>query len=242
MDEVLAHIREAVGEETMVIVMSDHGFAPYHRKFNLNTWLLENGYLTLKDGESKELPEDHADYKRVNILTAVDWSRTRAYGIGFNGLYLNLKGRESQGIVEPGAAAEALLAELARELEAVRDDSVSHQDVPVVLAAELASKIYTGERSSEAPDLIVGYNSGYGNSDEGALGQVSHDILADNLGGTFNGSHLMDPRVVAGTLLTNARIALADPRLEDLTVEILRIYGIEPEPEMDGRPVFERNP
>ena len=238
MDSVLGRIRERVGEDTPLIVMSDHGFAPYHRKFSLNTWLLENGYMVLKEGKHKELPESDPDYKKVNILEVVDWSQTRAYGIGFNGLYLNLEGREAQGIVKPGSEANELIAELVYKLEAIRDTSGRHQDVPVVLSAEPASEIYSGERMEEAPDILVGYNSGYGNSDEAAQGFLSHDVLADNLGGTFNGSHLMDPRVVAGTLLTNARIALADPRLEDLTVEILRQYGVQPDPEMDGRPVF----
>ncbi len=87
--------------------------------------------------------------------------------------------------------------------------------------------------------MIVGYNTGYGNSDEASLGYIPHDVLSDNLGGTFNGSHLMDPGVVAGTLLTNGPVVNENPRLEDLTVEILRIYGIQPGPGMTGRPVFE---
>ena len=104
------------------------------------------------------------------------------------------------------------------------------------------AEVYTGERLSEAPDIIVGYNSGYGNSDESTQGQVPNAIIEDNLGGTFNGSHLMDPSVVAGTMIANdawGALALDDPRLEDLTVEILRQYDIQPDPGMDGRPVFE---
>jgi predicted AlkP superfamily phosphohydrolase/phosphomutase len=238
MDEVLGHIRARAGEETRIIVMSDHGFAPYHRKFDLNTWLLENGYLVLKEGKTKELPVGSSDYSPVNIATAADWSRSRAYGIGFNALYLNLAGREGHGIVQPGADADALLAELKQKLEAFCDDDAHHGE-RVVLHADLAKDVYSSARIAEAPDILVGYNSGYGDSDEAAQGYVTHDVLSDNLGGTFNGSHLMDPRVVAGTLLTNARVANASPRLEDLTVEILRIYGIQPAPGMKGQPVFE---
>ncbi len=97
MDEVLGHIRARVGEGARIIVMSDHGFAPYRRKFSLNTWLLENGYLVLREGQAKELPESSPDYTPVNLATAADWSRSRAYGIGFNALYLNLAGREGRG-------------------------------------------------------------------------------------------------------------------------------------------------
>ena len=73
-------------------MLSDHGFAPYNRSFNLNTWLLNNGYIKLKSGASTDSSEP---------LANVDWTQTRAYGLGLNGLYLNLKGRETNGIVEP---------------------------------------------------------------------------------------------------------------------------------------------
>jgi hypothetical protein len=84
----------------------------------------------------------------------------------------------------------------------------------------------------------VGYNEGYGNSDEASLGRVPHAVLSDNRGGTFNGSHLMAPEVVQGTLLANFPIILEDPRLEDLTLSILQHYGVAPEPNMDGRAAF----
>jgi len=254
MDPVLGRVRASIGEDTPIMVMSDHGFAPFRRLFNLNTWLLEEGYLVLNEGMERELPVDDPAYQPVHIfgvsvsedevdadgnpklIDDVDWSKTRAYGMGFNGLYLNLKGRESKGIVEPGAEADALIAELKAKLEDVMDG-----DTRVVLNADVASVVYTGERLSEAPEILVGYNSGYGNSDASTQGQIPHAVLEDNLGGTFNGSHLMDPRVVSGVLVCNSawgELALDDPRLEDLTVEIFKRYGLKPDPAMVGRPVF----
>jgi len=236
MDPILGKVRAAVGEETLIMVMSDHGFAPYHRKFSLNTWLLENGYLVLKDGFEREMPADDPAHEKVYLVTAVDWSRTRAFGTGFNGLYLNMAGREVEGIVKAGAEADALIAELAEKLEAFTDPE--RNGTRVVLSADIATEVYSGTRVAEAPDILVGYNSGYGNSDPASLGQVPNAVLSDNVGGTFNGSHLMDPRVVSGTLLTNRSIALEDPRLEDLTVEVLGQYDIKPDAEMNGRPVL----
>lgn len=244
MDDVLGEVRAAVGEDTPIIVMSDHGFAPYYRKFNLNNWLVEEGYLVLKEGEElppeggkrniQLVPDPEAEGGSTSII---DWSRSKAYGVGFNGLYLNLKGREARGVVEPGAEADALLAELKRKLEGTTDPG--RYGTPVVLAADLAKDVYNGERLAEAPDVLVGYNAGYGNSDEASTGYLEHSVLADNLGGTFNGSHLMDPRVVSGVLVTNMEVSLDDPCLEDLTVELLRQYGIDPDPAMDGRPVLQ---
>ena len=233
MDPVLGEIRERVGEDTDIIVMSDHGFASYRRKFSLNTWLLEEGYLVLKEGKEKELPRDHADWSPATIMTHVDWSRTKACGIGFNGLYINRKGREAEGSV-PEAEVAALVRELADKLEARRDEDGTQ----VVVDATITSEVYVGARVDDAPEIQVGYNRGYGNSDESSLGRITNQVLMDNTGGTFNGSHLMDPSVVLGTILTNREITAELPRLEDLTVEILRTYGIQPDPDMTGVPVF----
>ena len=91
-------------DHTTLLVLSDHGFAPYYRSFNLNTWLLNNGYIKLKTDATLGLPTSRL---RMSI-----GAQTRAYGMGLNGLYLNLRGRESNGIVEPGTAPTALMAEI----------------------------------------------------------------------------------------------------------------------------------
>lgn len=242
MDPVLGRLRLRLGDDALYVVMSDHGFAPYRRKFSLNTWLYENGYLVLKPGFDKERPRQDADFQQVHLSRAADWSKTRAYGVGFNGLYLNLAGREKDdpstpeneaGIVQAGTAADALLVELKTKLEALRDGN----ERPV-LRCDIARDAYHGPRASEAPDLIVGFNSGYGNSDQASLGRIPNAVLEDNLGGTFNGSHLMAPEVVPGVLLTNSRVLDGARRLEDLTVEILKQYGIAKPAEMRGAPVL----
>ena len=237
MDPVLGRLRERIGRETTLIVMSDHGFAPYARKFSLNTWLYEEGYLVLKEGLEKELSEDDSAHQDVYIFAAADWDKTRAYGMGFNGLYLNLAGREEGGSVQPGAGAKRLLSEIADKLEALVDPQ---DGTSVVLRADLASEVYSGERAAEAPDIVVGYNSGYGNSDEASQGRITNTILTDNdRGGTFNGSHLMSPDVVAGVLMTNRKVLPGEHALGDLTVELLEQYGIQPGPGMEGHPVLE---
>jgi predicted AlkP superfamily phosphohydrolase/phosphomutase len=248
MDPVLGRLQERLPDDALLVVMSDHGFAPYRRKFSLNTWLVDNGYLVLKPGFEKELSRKDPAYKPVfaysgeGIECAVDWTKTRAYSMGFNGLYLNLAGRElddastpenEAGIVKPGAGADALLAELKTKLEAIRDGGKR-----VVLRADLARDVYHGARIGEAPDILVGYDVEYGNSDQASLGTIPHDVLADNLGGTFNGNHLMSPDVVKGSLMTNGAVLPGDHGLEDLTVEILKQYGIAPPVEMRGHPVL----
>jgi predicted AlkP superfamily phosphohydrolase/phosphomutase len=253
LDPALGRVREVLGDDVTIVVMSDHGFAPYHREFSLNTWLVDNGYLKLKEGLLKELPEGDPEHKDVHIFgPEVDWSKTRAYGVGFNGLYLNLAGREQDnpateledesGIVQPGEV-EGLLREIKAKLEAVVDPKTGKRPV---LRCDLAMDLYTGSRLAEAPDLLVGYDSGYGNSDDSSLGRIPHELLVDNSPashkgklGTFNGNHLMHPDVVPGILLSNRPVRDGKFKLEDLTVEVLRQYGIEPPETMKGSPVLE---
>src|SRR6202021_3679586 len=92
-DQVLGEVMAKVDENTALLVLSDHGFAPYRHSFNLNTWLLNNGYITRKPGVTGDASEPFSD---------VDWSRTRAYGLGLNGLYLNLRERKRGVFVERG--------------------------------------------------------------------------------------------------------------------------------------------
>ncbi len=218
-DAVLGRVRERLPKGTRLVVMSDHGFQPYTRRFHLNAWLREHGYLVLKDGKRTG---------RVG-LEDVDWSRSRAYGLGFNGLYLNLVGRESQGSVGL-EDADALLREIATALEAERDPQNGE---PVVLRAYPAAEVFHGERVGEAPDLVVGYNQPYANSDPSTLGEITDVVLDDNTS-RWSGSHLIDPRLVPGILLVNGPIADGDYDLTDVTVSILDHYGLPPAQGMVG--------
>jgi predicted AlkP superfamily phosphohydrolase/phosphomutase len=218
-DAALGRVRERLPEGTRLLAMSDHGFQPYTRKFHLNAWLRDRGYLVLADG---------ARTGRVG-LDDVDWSRSRAYGIGFNGLYLNLAGRESRGIVRP-EESDALLAEIAAALEAERDPATGQ---PVVLRAYPAREAFHGERASEGPDLVVGYNQDYSGSDPSTLGEITEAVLEDNTS-RWSGNHLIDPRLVPGVLLVNGPLADGDHDLTDVTVSILDHYGLPPAPGMLG--------
>jgi predicted AlkP superfamily phosphohydrolase/phosphomutase len=222
-DTALGAIRERLPEGTLLVVMSDHGFQTYTRKLHLNAWLRDAGYLVLKDGKTSG-----------QIVTGdVDWSQTRAYGIGFNGLYLNLAGRESEGIVDP-AAAPALLDEIAAKLAAYRDPVGGAQ---VVLRASRADRIYSPARRAEAPDLVVGYDRGYGCSDESTLGEITEAVIEDNTS-RWSGNHLMAPEVVPGILLVNRKLSTDGHDLTDVTATILSHYGVRPRESMTGEPIL----
>jgi predicted AlkP superfamily phosphohydrolase/phosphomutase len=226
MDQVLGEVLPKVDEHTTLLVLSDHGFAPYNRSFNLNTWLLNNGYIKLKDGASadSEVP-----------LANVDWSRTRAYGIGLNGLYINLRGRESNGIVDPGTGADGLMAEIRSKLLAVKD---AKTNLPVITRVDLASQAYQGPYARSGPDVLVGYNRGYRAGWKTILGSFPPDELEDNTN-PWSGDHCMDYTQVPGVLLSNRKIAANAPALTDIAPTILQEFGIAKGQGMIGQSVFQ---
>ena len=164
----------------------------------------------------------------------MDWGHTRAYGLGFAGLYLNLKGREKNGIVEPGSQREALLNELQEKLLAIRDPK---NGTPVVLQIYRTDKVYSGPFKLEAPDLIVGYNRGYRASWETTLGKFPRELLRDNKE-KWSGDHLVAPEVVPGILLASKKIKTESPALYDLAPSILAEFGVPRPDEMIGKNVF----
>ncbi|MFN9973763.1 MAG: alkaline phosphatase family protein, partial [Phycisphaerae bacterium] len=162
LDQVIGDLNDRYGSRATIMVMSDHGFANFGRQFNLNSWLRDSGYLGPKECTS--------------IMDDVDWGQTRAYGMGINGLYLNLKGRERDGIVEPGEEQENLLRELSARLEAVRDVNGRQ----VIRSVYRADQVYSGDATELSPDLIVGYRRGYRASWATCLGGLTPQVLLDN--------------------------------------------------------------
>lgn len=225
-----------------LLVISDHGMAPYHRSFNLNTWLHENGYLVLKDGAS---PGDS-----VGVLyDSIDWSKTRAYGFGFAGIFINLSNREAFGIVSPEDAS-GLMEEIRARLLAYEDPEGGARVFKHVYRAD---EVYSGEETktregdgseyTEGPELIVGTYRGYRVSDDSAQGNVVEGVIEDNLA-PWSGDHSMAHDEVPGILFSNRPIAAATPALYDITATVLAKYGISAEEmkqlEMIGKDVFKK--
>ena len=226
LDSRLGRVREALDQDTVLIVMSDHGFAPFYWEVNLNTWLLEQGYITLKDPSQQESGE---------FFSNVDWSRTRAYAAGLNGLYINLKGREKEGAVEPGTDHEALLDELEQALLGMKDRRNGQSPVSLVVRP---SRDFQGPEKTKGPDILVGYSRGYRSSSDSPLGMFPKEVFVDNLS-AWSGDHCIDNRLVPGVLVTNQRITSESPSLADLTVAVLDEYGIEKPERLIGQDVLE---
>jgi predicted AlkP superfamily phosphohydrolase/phosphomutase len=224
MDDMLGRVLDRTDDRTTVIVLSDHGFAPFYWGVNLNTWLLDRGYVTLLSGAQRD---------GVSMFANVDWRRTTAYAVGLNGLYLNLAGRERQGIVDP-AEYDALLDRLERDLIAMRDPATGLR--PISLVYRTRRELH-GPEASHAPDIIVGYSRGYRTSWQSPLGGFPSEVFVANRD-PWSGDHAVDYRLVPGVLMANRRMAVDHPRLVDVTVSILRQFGVDPGTDMIGRDVF----
>lgn len=208
------------GKDTVFMIISDHGFNTFRHGVDLNRWLEENGYLKVKNGSRDE-----------KYLAVVDWSQTRAFAIGLAGIFLNIRGRESQGIVNPGAEATQLRDEIAEKLAKLTDPIAKQKAIRQVYNA---LKIYRGPYKDEAPDLIVGYNRGYRASWETAIGQVTDKIFHDNTK-AWSGDHCIDHTFVPGVLFCDRHIETEKPRLVDIGPTVLDMFGITVPRYMDGR-------
>lgn len=214
-----ARIDEIIGRAAArgsdLLVMSDHGFASYRTKVNLNTWLHENGYLAIKEGKQ------------------IDWSQTRAYALGLNLLYLNVRGREPFGVVSPDEQPR-LVQRLKEALEGLRDPSSGER---VVARARVPAP---GTHPERAPDLIVGYAPGYRSSERSALGQISDTVFEANHD-KWSGDHCMDPEAVPGVIAGSWPLDTTHaPSLVDLGPTILEYFQVPPPKSFVGESLLKK--
>jgi predicted AlkP superfamily phosphohydrolase/phosphomutase len=229
MDKILGEILKNLDKKDTIIVLSDHGFNTFRRAAHINSWLRAHGYLQLQDPEAE---------KGKELLHDVDWSQTRAYSVGFGGIYLNMQGREGKGIVPPGEEAERLKKEIADRLKSWKDDQ---NNLTIVNRVYLKEEIFNGPYADEAPDLNIGFQIGYRASWQSALGAVPEELIEDNLK-KWSGTHLCDASLVPGIILSNKEITKKNPSIYDILPTILHVTGIDNKKmkaeNFDGKPLW----
>jgi predicted AlkP superfamily phosphohydrolase/phosphomutase len=231
MDEIVGETAKALAPEDVLIVLSDHGFATWRRSVNYNSWLVENGYLVLKGNAKRQNLE--ALFSRGQFWEAVDWSQSKAYAMGLGDIYVNLQGRESGGIVAPGAAYEALRRELIERLTALTDPKNGRRAVSRVFRRE---QVYRRFDPRLIPDLIVANLPGYRVSWQSSLGVPTETVFEDNRD-VWSGDHCsLDPDLVRGVLFASRPFAVQRvPAIADVTASVRALVGGAPEPEAAGK-------
>jgi len=223
MDTLVGETVAHADHHTALFVLSDHGFKNFRRGVNLNGWLLQEGLLTLRDDGSG--PGEY--------LSAIDWSRTRAYALGLSGIYINLAGRERHGIVSAADASE-LKRRIIDGLCALRDGN----ERPIRRVVDVAAD-WSGPYRDGGPDLLPGYENGYRVSWDCAKGAVRADIFEDNTK-CWSGDHCVDSEIVPGVLFSNIPLADRDAGLIDMAPTVLDLFGVDAPAFMTGRSLLVR--
>jgi predicted AlkP superfamily phosphohydrolase/phosphomutase len=233
-DDFVGEVVKRVGPGVPVMIVSDHGFHSWRKAVNLDTWLVQNGYMVLKG-------QQPGDKKLSDLFGGgtfwenVDWSGTRAYAMGIGQIYFNLRGRESQGIVSPGAEATALADELSKKLVTLTDPE---DGTPIIRAVYKRDDIYSGPYLDNAAELQVGMNDGYRVSWQTTLGGSPPGIVYknDRKWSADHGGY--DYAITSGIFVTSQPINTKDPRIIDIAPTVLRYFGLSVPSDIDGKPLY----
>jgi predicted AlkP superfamily phosphohydrolase/phosphomutase len=229
-DRTVGLVSGHIDERTLLLILSDHGFASFRRAFHLNSWLVDRGYMALKESVSPD------DREGGPLFRLVDWKRTKAYSVGFGGVYLNLIDREGEGIVPSGEAANSLMGRISGELLELIDPKTGIKPMAGVYRRE---EIYRGDFLHLAPDILVGCRRGYRVSWQTAIGGTPSGIFEDNLK-KWTGDHIMDPSEVPGLLLCNRRLPFkGTPTLLDIAPTVLGGLGLPPQRTIEGQSLLD---
>jgi predicted AlkP superfamily phosphohydrolase/phosphomutase len=232
-DDFVGEVVRRVGPGVPVMIVSDHGFHSWRKAVNLDTWLVQNGYMVMKGQSTDKKLSDL--FGGGTFWENVDWSRTKAYAMGIGQIYFNLRGRESQGIVSPGAEAKALADELAAKLLTMTDPE---DGTRIVRAVYKRDDIYSGPYLGNAAELQVGMDEGYRVSWQTTLGGSPAGIVYknDRKWSADHGGY--DYLITSGVLVTNQKIATAGPRIIDIAPTVLKFFGVTIPSDLDGKALF----
>jgi predicted AlkP superfamily phosphohydrolase/phosphomutase len=235
MDRIVGGVAATLGPDDVLLVASDHGFQSWRRGMQVNQWLVNEGYLVPStddagqaiDAEEKKLIDFFADRLRVHV----DWSKSRAYAMGLGQIYVNRKGRETEGIVED-ADLPALVAEIERKILAFKDVDGTHPVSKVYRLHEMPE--YEGPHRKDAAEIQLAFRPGYRISWQTALlGGMRRGgpVCEDNLE-AWSGDHCSTDRdQVPGILLTNRRLPLAPKdrpyNLKSIAASALSHFGLD---------------
>lgn len=233
-DQFVGEVMSRVDESTPILIVSDHGFHSFRYSVNLNTWLVENGYMALQ-GQAPGEKKLQDLFGGGTFWENVDWTRTKAYAMGLGQIYLNLKGREGKGIVNPGAEAKAVEDDLAARLMTMSDPKTGAHIVEAVYKRD---EIYKGPYYNDAAELQVGFADGYRVSWQTSLGGAPPGIVYPNMK-KWSGDHgSFDYKDLPGTLISSRPIDSDVTRIIDIAPTVLRYFGITIPADIDGTPLF----
>lgn len=233
-DTFVGEVMDRVDPGTPIMVVSDHGFHSWRKAVNLNTWLVQNGYMTLQGQAPADKKLDDL-FGGGTFWENVDWSRTRAYAMGIGQIYFNLRGRESRGIVSPGAEARQLADDLSGRLLTMKDPA---DGAPIIRSVYKRDDIYSGEFVSNASELQIGMHEGYRVSWQTTLGGSPEGLVYPNMKKWSADHGGYDYATTAGVLIVNRRLTTPTPSIMDVAPTVLKYFGLQVPADIDGKTLF----
>jgi len=233
-DKIVGKAMEYIDDNTTFMVVSDHGFHSFRKSVNINTWLVQNGYMYLHGMEDKTYTLNDL-FDKGQFWVNTDWTKTKAYALGLGQIYINLQGREKQGIIAPGEDYAKLQDEIISKLKGLKDPETGET---MILDVYKRDDIYHGEYIGNAPDLMIGFNEGYRVSWQTTLGGIPKDLVENNMK-KWSGDHCSyDYTITSGVFLSNKKISRANPKIWDIAPTVFKTLGISNLPNLDGKPLF----
>jgi len=222
LDGHIGRLLEKVPEDTIIVVVSDHGAKGMRGAFCINEWLVEQGYLVLK-----EKPQQVVELEKAEV----DWSKTRAWGWGgyYARVFFNVKGREPQGIIDP-SVFELEKNKLKQRLLEIQDPNGRRMETHVYSAGELYP-VSIGDK----PDLMVYFDDLFWRS----AGTLGHNelYLPENDTGPDDAVHAQHGIFILYNPKTKATGKIPDVKILDVAPTLLKTMGIEVPKTMSGHPL-----
>ncbi|MBN2407336.1 MAG: alkaline phosphatase family protein [Elusimicrobia bacterium] len=220
-DGLIGETVSLLNDDDVLIVVSDHGFSSFKKAVHLNSWLRSEGYLKIAEDKTEG----------GVLFKDVDWDSTKAYALGFGGIYINLKGREKFGCVQPSDEYNRIREQIKDKLESWSDPATGSR---ILNGAYLNDEIFAGEHLSESPDLYCGFNLGYRASWQTAIGGAPVSLLEDNMK-KWRGDHIMDAVLLPGVIISNRQFDDNSPDIIDIAPTVMELFGVENDDVFDGK-------
>jgi predicted AlkP superfamily phosphohydrolase/phosphomutase len=256
-DKQIGEMIKKSEKNILIILLSDHGFGRCVKRIYINNWLLKKGLLALREKYGKSLsnkehiskqsmyrllvkfrleklskiiPKKIKDQIPSNIpeYSDIDWQKTKVYAHGaYPLIYINLKGREPQGIVEPGEEYENLRNYIINELYKLKDPETGEKVIDKIYKKE---EIYWGENLDKAPDIIAIQKDEYTIT---TFGDISSNVISPIKDGGTGTHRIYGTFIASGNRIK--KININDVEIVDIFPTILYYFGLPIPKDVDGR-------